>query len=211
LNLCAKVTKLLVNYQRKVEEISNLNTKNVFWSELPMDILREIFSYIGVRSLCRASTVCKKWQKVALQDYLWIPIASKWTVYSANAIFLKPCHSYQLADIYEKKKEFLKISFEFALNGIDAKTFGFIWKDKNCILKLIQKFGSNSSYFQNFISKTPTKYLEFVLSVIPKEIWDSQFFSSVVNHVVDTKASKEIFQILAKMSYHQMTPCNPFI
>ena len=53
------------------------------WQDIPDTWLLEIFQYLDFQPLVRSSAVCKKWQRVALDETLWKSLVRRrWDIQS---------------------------------------------------------------------------------------------------------------------------------
>jgi hypothetical protein len=76
--LVGKSTRTRKTYFQ-VEENSEISMK--FWNFVPNDVLTEIFSFLGLRSILKVSCVCKKWREIVTQKKILSKIFNKWENY----------------------------------------------------------------------------------------------------------------------------------
>ena len=76
------------NEIKKDENMGTLSESNI-WEDIPDTWLLEIFQYLDFQLLLRCSVVCKKWQRVALDESLWKKLVGcKWNIKSIDIFYL---------------------------------------------------------------------------------------------------------------------------
>ena len=76
------------NEIKKDENMGTLSESNI-WEDIPDTWLLEIFQYLDFQPLLRCSAVCKKWQRVALDESLWKKLVKcKWNIKSIDIFYL---------------------------------------------------------------------------------------------------------------------------